>query len=278
SCLGAGPSPTAEPQLVRQRRHRDTVIHDAMLLQSGEGDETLGPQCLLVAIDETGDEDLADPRYPVFGIGGCLTVVGEYQQQIRGPWSALKQSHFSGASAPLHAAGLRLTADQASALGNFFWTCTFGRFAAVTTLATAIDARLSRFEATALMMGNLLAKAAEAYRFTSMAVIFEHSERTEGLVRKTFSENKVYAGEAAQRWQVPTRFFFAKKHVAEPIVEVADFIMHASGTAVRSHRDSGVPLLKRRDFASVFEGREARRAAFLRLDALQGRQGSGGTA
>ena len=69
---------------------------DVILIGSPDGDEALGPRCLLIAIDETGHEELADPKYPIFGLGGCLTVVGDYHNQIRGPWSSLKREHFGG--------------------------------------------------------------------------------------------------------------------------------------------------------------------------------------
>jgi hypothetical protein len=100
--------------------------------------------------------------------------------------------------------------------------------------------------------------------------VFEHNERTEPLIKSAFSSTKAYGANAAARWQVPTQFFFAFKHMAEPLVEVADFVMHASGTAVRAHLQAGVPFLSRRDFASVFEGGLERRASFVRLDSFKG--------
>lgn len=99
-------------------------------------------------------------------------------------------------------------------------------------------------------MGQLLAEAAERYTFDQIAVVFEHSQRTEPLIRDTFSSEKTYS-EAARRWQVPTRFYFANKGMAEPLVEVADFVMHAAGTSVRSFVETGKPPLRRKDFAAV---------------------------
>jgi hypothetical protein len=138
---------------------------DTLALHSPDGDELLGPSCLLVAVDETGHEELADPQYPVFGLGGCLTVVGEYHEQIGRPWRDLKGRHFGSSSTPMHAAGLGATSDQAAAIGDFFRQHTFGRFAAVTTVDTDLGSPLSRFQSTALLMGHLLAEAAAGYRF-----------------------------------------------------------------------------------------------------------------
>jgi hypothetical protein len=237
-----------------------------VLVRLPEGDELLAPTCLLIAIDETGHEELADPGYPVFGLGGCLTTVAEYHDQIRAPWATLKHRYFQGPSVALHATGLKLSTEQAAAVGAFFREQTFGRFAAVTTVETSLRSPMSRYEATGLMMGRLIAEAATEYEFDRIAVLFEHSDRTEALIRRTFSPTKTYSGEAAKRWQVPTKFFFTTKDTAEPLAEVADFIMQASGSAVRTQLVSGTPFLKRRDFAAVFEGGLERRAAFFRVD------------
>ncbi len=236
----------------------------------------LGPSCLLVAIDETGHEELADRSYPLFGLGGCLTVVADYHKQVDGPWAALKERHFGGARVPLHAAGLNPNPEQAAALGNFFRDQMFGRFAAITTDRTELSSPLSRFESAALVMGKLIDEAATEYHFDQIAVIFEHNQRTEPVIRRVFSSTKTYP-DKAKKWQVPTEFFLASKETAESVVEVADFVMHAAGTATRAHLETGVPPLKRRDFASVFEGGISRRAAFLIVTSLHGPNATGGT-
>jgi hypothetical protein len=97
------------------------------------------------------------------------------------------------------------------------------------------------------------------------------------VIRQVFSSTKTYP-DTAKKWQVPTEFFLASKKTAEPLVEVADFVMHAAGTATRAYLQTGVPPLKRRDFASVFEGGISRRAAFLILTSLHGPNPADGTA
>jgi len=243
---------------------------DIVVVRSPDGDEALGPNCLIIAIDETGHEELADPRYPIFGLGGCLTVVGEYHEQIRGPWAAIKAKHFGGSRTPLHATGLKPTPEKAEAIGAFFRSRVFGRFAAITTPATSLLTPLDRFTSTAWMMAHLVTLASAEYSFDRIAVIFEYNARTDPHVRKIFSPTKAFSEEAAKRWKVPTQFFYAFKHMAEPLVEVADFVMQAGGSAVRRNLETGVPFLARKDFAAVFDGGPSRRAAFIRLDSFAG--------
>ena len=250
---------------------------DSLIVPFHDAVETLGPTTLLVAIDETGHEELADPAYPVFGLGGCVTVVADYRSCIQEPWFKLKQRYFQGPDTPLHATGLNALPEQAQAIGDFFWTNTFGRFAAVTTPETSLGTPMSRFESTALCMAHLLTLVSSDYTFDRLVVIFEHSERTEPLVRKVFRPQAHYA-DAPGRWRVPTQFFFARKSVAEPIVEVADFIMQAAGGAVRQNLNSPRPFASRRDFAAVFKGGLARRASFLQLEALNPPDQAGGAA
>jgi len=45
---------------------------------------------LLIFIDETGNEDLSDPKNPTFGRGGCGSLVTEYKLRIAKPWRRLK--------------------------------------------------------------------------------------------------------------------------------------------------------------------------------------------
>jgi hypothetical protein len=250
---------------------------DLLLLDPAGQEKLFGPACLLVAIDETGHEQLADPRYPLFGLGGCLTVVADYHKHIHGPWTALKDRHFGGGQVPLHATGLMPSPEQAAALGSFFKDQTFGRFAAIATDQTDLSSPLSRYESVALVMGKLIDEVATHYHFDRIAVVFEHNQRTEPLIRRVFSSTKTYP-DRAKKWQVPTQFFLASKQTAEPLVEVADFVMQAAGTATRAYNETGVPPLKRRDFGSVFEGGSSRRAAFTILTSIHGPKPSGGTA
>jgi hypothetical protein len=62
------------------------------------------PNCLLIFIDETGHEEFADRKYPVFGLGGCACLAKDYDERLASPWRDLKRKHFGGAETPMHAA------------------------------------------------------------------------------------------------------------------------------------------------------------------------------
>ncbi|NCB51156.1 MAG: hypothetical protein EOM54_04645 [Clostridia bacterium] len=40
------------------------------------------PNTALIFLDETGDELLSDPIYPIFGFGGCCILVKDYNDII----------------------------------------------------------------------------------------------------------------------------------------------------------------------------------------------------
>ena len=67
---------------------------------------TIKPDTLLLFIDETGHEQLTDPNYPIFGMGGCAVMGNSYEHIIREPWRELKAQHFGGPDVPLHASDL----------------------------------------------------------------------------------------------------------------------------------------------------------------------------
>ena len=41
------------------------------------------PNTLLIFLDETGQERYADPKHPVFGIGGCAMISDHYVRRIQ---------------------------------------------------------------------------------------------------------------------------------------------------------------------------------------------------
>jgi hypothetical protein len=117
------------------------------------------PHCLIFFVDETGHEDFADPKFPVFGMGGCGLLAAAVDQNLRAPWRQIKEDQFGGADVPLHASDLRAPTDaQVAALGRFFAAQPFGRFAVTMTRDTALPPDIKPIQ----LMPGLLRRRWEA--------------------------------------------------------------------------------------------------------------------
>src|SRR5688500_11985953 len=98
---------------------------------------TLRSTCLVVFVDETGEESLRAPAFPVFGLAGCAVRADAYFGYVAESWRALKEAHFGGRDVPLHAAAIdRENKAGVEALGQFFLREHFSRFGVVLTNAT----------------------------------------------------------------------------------------------------------------------------------------------
>lgn len=241
-------------------------------LESAQGKEHLGPRCLLVALDETGHEEFADDNYPLFGLGGCAMLAGSYPDLVAVPWTIVKRDYFGGADTPLHASALHQPSQaQLSALGNFFGTFQFARLASMVTHSSIIDAPWSAYKAVAQVLARQLAAIGQHHSFDSVALIFESSERLNAVTEQMFKEFKMGFVEQGVAQLVPVHLFRADKSARIAALEVADFVMHAAGTAVRAHQSTGAPFLARKDFKAVFGTVPKYLVEFMLLNSLRPR-------
>ncbi|HWL85178.1 MAG TPA: DUF3800 domain-containing protein [Polyangiaceae bacterium] len=133
---------------------------------------------MLLFIDETGTDDLSDPKYPVFGLGGCAVRADDYREFVAGPWRVMKARHFGGLEVPLHAAALKFTQGQAEAIGELFRTGRFYRVAAVASKATKLGSAFrSIYEGVGAMMLRNLAGVLNRVACSGVTTVFESSER-----------------------------------------------------------------------------------------------------
>lgn len=92
----------------------------------------------LLFVDETGEDSLSDPKFPIFGFGGVGLPAALYASNICNPWIHIKERAFGGETTRMHAADLRKpTSEQLELLNKFFNTCAFTRIAAVISDKTA---------------------------------------------------------------------------------------------------------------------------------------------
>jgi hypothetical protein len=221
--------------------------------------------CLLVFIDETGHERLADPKYPVFGLGGCAVLAKDYDERLAHPWRELKTRHFGGPDTPLHASTSRsLTQAQLEALDRFFRTESFFRVASVLSDKTVLCDGFRPYQVVAPSLRQRIADVARPIDFSRVAMIFEESERTDPLVVQHFASYKLKRVRNSVSTPIPVDGYFMAKSSCEPGLEVADFVMHAAGTYVRA-RLRGVDDPQRRDFMATFQAVDFRLQSFMEI-------------
>lgn len=218
---------------------------------------------LLVGIDETGHEGFADPKHPVFGLGGCAVLLKHYDELINQPWRYMKERFFYGADVPLHAAELRApTKEQVDALEYFFTKFPFYRFAVMTapTFQNNIDGPL--IQLVCCSPWERIAEIARLAQPTDIVVVVEQSDRIKKDVYGYLAGYEI----GHETIRIKPRIFFAQKSAMQPFVEVADFVMHPAGAQVRNRILGRFGV--RQDFSAVFHKVDHRLSGYVELLAV----------
>lgn len=242
-----------------------TTSDSVLVLESEDALTILPPDCLLFCIDDTGQEHLADKKYPIFGLGGCGVFVSDYSRLIDLPWRHMKSRWFGGADVRLHAAALgRPTEDQMAALNHFFVNFQFLRVATVLTDRTTLEVPESLYHLAVATVIDRIKTVAKWLPVTTIAIVVEASERGDPLARKFFGKFGAFEVQRQGVWhEIPITYFFAPKGTVAAL-EVADFVIHAAGTTVRQRMRPG-PTPKRPDFEAVFQPAEKRLSSFMQV-------------
>jgi len=199
---------------------------------------------LLVFMDETGHETFAGD-HPYYAIGGCA-ILGAHYEVVKTQWRELRRTVNGDPAAPLHAADLDYSQENLAAVSQFFTSPAFARFAVAATNKTnfAVD-----MHAMAVVMGTLkqhLARLVAVLPCSTVALIFESSERGDPLVRRYFGELGLLEDERP----IPTEHCFTPKSAREPGLEIADFVASAAGTQARFYHRGKQEFAK--DYQAVF--------------------------
>jgi hypothetical protein len=199
----------------------------------------LPPCSLLIFIDETGNEDLSDPKNPTFGRGGCGSLMSEYKRRIAKPWRRLKRERLGGASKPFHATEFeqtRPTPQQITGINGFiargFW-----RFATMCDARTELPVGIDAHKAISLVTLAYVARLVSKCDVNVVALIFESSDRGDSLVTRDYDLANM---ELKNMWgrRVEVEGCFMPKAAMEPGLEVADLIVHTAGRQ-RRHEMAG---------------------------------------
>jgi Protein of unknown function (DUF3800) len=220
------------------------------------------PDTLLLFIDETGHEQLSDPNYPIFGMAGCAVMGNSYEQVIREPWRELKAQYFGGPDVPLHAADLcGISNAQMEAIGRFFETKAFSRFASIMKITTIIPDEMIPYQPISGSLMKRVEEIASFYERRSFTIVFESSQRGDTLTARHFGHFQFYESGGQE---IPVEWFHMPKSLHESGLEVADFIAHTSGKQVYD-RLSGKKRW-RKDFECVFRNVDRRLVSYIEIE------------
>ena len=208
---------------------------------------------ILIFVDETGHEELADPNFPVFGLAGCLVAAREYDSVIKQPWQSIYAEPFDNRQEPLHACEAQAyTSKQKEAIGEFFKKQSFARIATVTCDKAQLPIELFRYQAIASLFEEQLRQILQTYEFNSVAMVFESCERTDRFAKQYFSGARFSNKE---KKEILVECYFvqkSKKFRGEPGLETVDFIVNAAGGRTKARRMGNENT--RLDFQCIFTG------------------------
>lgn len=227
----------------------------------------VSPDSALVFLDETGDSQLSDKNYPIFGFGGCCILAKDYMDAIHNPWSNLKKNHFELKDKPLHAADIKFNNNQITELNNFFITHQFGRFAVLMSKNTSIDFELSPEYIVYADFYNRIIEILKYYNFENIVIIYEDSKKLKPKL-ESYAAGIILSEKINEVDNNIEIYYYAmSKQIAFPGLEIADIIVHTAGTSLRDKINGKITnLIERKDFSNIFEKIEKQHSSFLYIE------------
>jgi hypothetical protein len=230
---------------------------------NGDASLILPEGSFVVFVDDTGHEALV-PGHPVYGLGGCAVMAKDLDRIIRQPWREVRRKVTGSPDTPLHAnafAGFA-TPENIQTVAESFHAQPFARLGGIISFKTALTDELGPVPTIARVLQVRIREIAARTAFTSLAVIFESSQRADRLIEEAFQGFGLEEGGKP----LPVECYFMRKGSGDPALEVADFVMHAVGRQARQNlkkRGDFVP-----DFCAVFHSVERKLTSFMEVDSV----------
>jgi hypothetical protein len=221
------------------------------------------PNTALVFLDETGDEQLSNPKYRIFGLGGCCVLASDYVKLIDSPWTSIRKEIFGLTNSPFHTTDINFNNKQITALNWFFKSFLFGRFATVASATTEISPQLKLEHIAYITFCNRMLDIIRWTNFEDIIIIYEDSKRLKPKLNHII--NTVNIDEDGRN--IDISYIAGSKKLMISGLDVADLILHTAGTTVRDLEIRKISKLKqRKDFATIFESVDDRYSSFLYIN------------
>ena len=223
----------------------------------------LPDNCLAVFVDDTGHEALIKD-HPVYGLGGCATLVRDLDRYLRDPWREVRRLVTGSRDTPLHANTFPGIAshDDILTVAKFFRSYPFGRLGTVVSFKTKLADDLSSIPTVAAVLQQRIREIAGWTDFE----LGRRRLRILGTGRQLVEAAFQGFGLEKDGEALPVECYFMRKEHAEPGLEVADFIMHAVGRQARQNlKQRGVFVP---DFQAVFHTVDRKLTSFMEVDAV----------
>lgn len=232
---------------------------------------SLTPNTAMVMIDETGDEQLADPKHRLFGMGGCCILAKDFLSQMENPWKEIMKNHFHFNGAPFHVSGMRrIGTKKQKVLNKFFEEKPFGRFATVVSYRAENNSSLDMLDLVYTSLHLRIIDILKHTTFSDIVVIHEDSER---LIEKLKNcRLNVALNETINEESLPIKTKYCKmsKQLAFSGLEIADYIIHSAGQAVRDKNEKRIKKFNDHSgFHCVFGGDDRKNSSFIHIDGVK---------
>jgi Protein of unknown function (DUF3800) len=212
----------------------------AAILHEGREHLLIPPNSLVCYVDDSGDERLGDRKHPLFAFGG-VACVSELHASIAARWKSMKAEVFPQVTGPLHAKTHlregRLSESRRAAVIDATAPGQLGRFGVLVTNETAVRIEqivqvaclslVKRLNQTAVGIKQLgLWKPTPT---NQIILIFEESSRLGAGIERYLSG----AHCDIDGLSIPLAGCFMPKSVANPFLEMADFVVNTIARNVK---------------------------------------------